>query len=1013
MRSSDNELIQQTNCFLTEAFKDAQNLLLIIQILQSQQDEFIRFNAAIYLRKCLSIHWKSIVETNEAFMIKSQILQIYSSELNQQIKFYVLYAMSIIIDLEKGWPELLELANSGQLSEIPCMDAYDVLVPSMDKESFYNLLPVFSQHLQGAIQTDDAGLLICGARFFAQCAARFEQPMESPFSDILSHLLEIFKNLSVSGTDAHLLANEIEKIMRNPNCINCEEVLNSFLNTIQQWTESVQTSTDIEEALQIYACNVPHFYTQISTLLTSSPELAQMYSVQIFQLAFNSAALSFINELDVTSDFQTNSNYLISVFDVLCQYVNGMSLYNTSIELLTDSSPGEAYITVSILKLFIEFVPESFYSNTVFFVTTLLKHVSDESHPAVREVCLQSLEELLYRLFDKLSGFETELLNAALSAINSDQVTLTVSGLKLLTAILQCIHVENDHIHQIFGKLGELLQIPFVHTEVMSSLTALIINAQDGCDEYVEQFLPVIVNDIQVSELENPLLKSQAIEALGKLILYSPDKTQSIFIEACQTLVQFTSIADPSIQKSLLDAFGSIASSSFQEKDEVLLTAIEFATQELDLQSNLGVIIDRDFNPEEEDDDQKNQEFNEQLIQELEAAIYFFKTSAENSPSVLQPKAISTLESLQSITMLQHPTVTRAALQAITEFIIAYGLDVSQIMYSISSLFDDAEPIIVSAMFEMCTRLIYQQIQFNEDVYSHIFKEAMKVVKKTSYCIETDGMGEEEDMNEKNAEIDLMETAYELLGNMALFVPGCFNAKEFISAANKNFKNKCTTDVILSTDVLGRIFQTSAQSAGSLGLKAIHRIIFGALDLCDGNMIPAPLEAMRRILDTDFHFVADQIAIIYTVIDQILQKEDQGQPYIKETRSAASSILWSLWRIEGENFDVNKYLPNMISTLPPKYDAGNILSSLISFFQQFSELFSSFIPQILVGVAQILSQKDIELEKLEIPDDVFHNTIIFFSQIHLAEGAQEILSNSFQGSQKALIRALSRIESLQ
>ena len=145
-----------------------------------------------------------------------------------------------------------------------------------------------------------------------------------------------------------------------------------------------------------------------------------------------------------------------------------------------------------------------------------------------------------------------------------------------------------------------------------------------------------------------------------------------------------------------------------------------------------------------------------------------------------------------------------------------------------------------------------------------------------------------------------------------------------------------------------------------------------------------------------FELSANFLEPTFQALNVIVQIENDGQPTYNETMSAAASLLFVLFKMLGDGFDVATYLKFMVSVLPStfKFYSQDIYTLLIELFQKYTQAFEQLVPQVISGLAQTLVLSDRSLNSAGLSSDNINQIVEFFKVLITAPESQQIIEEA-------------------
>ncbi|OHS95346.1 hypothetical protein TRFO_38535 [Tritrichomonas foetus] len=988
---------------IMEIYNNPQSIFEILQIINNNENAIIRHHASVGLRKSLELNVAKIAQDPAFEQVKEMIISALLKTPEMIIRDSIIHAMAYILDMKVPWPQLDSLIQNLFQDQIPiqvetAMKVLFIMVPNFNPQQFAVYAPTMGQQIVAAIQTNIPGLVKSGFELFSQTIPFFDQPLISPYSDILTQIFTMFHQAAVEMDDLmFFLLSIIERVIESNNGgINFEQLLQITLQFA------------IDPHISSEACF--YIFSPIQAIIMKDqPQVIKQHVNDILKTTIFCIAKSFADECFSDSC----SGYLISnSIDTLCEYMNSDKLYKIAMELLSENSPNEIFASAIVFDRFIETAPAQAVSNSAFLIKTLIKYMTPELHHSIREASLNATSKLIELVENGLIDFFDSIIQSCIAAIDSGHDNLIISGLRTMIVTLDSIDFSSKYLEILMPKLIPLTRANMeVATYAIGPISSLIIKCERDVVPYIPEILPFIVQASQINEKTNPILKGEAIETLAKLIAVAPEETASIIQPSLQMFSECTKTEDSSIIASLLAAFSILVSAKFPGVETVIPLFLQFAIAQLDCQQQSNVIFSEGFDPEENNDQ------NMDIATSIQNAILVVENVARYAPEVLAPAVPNVIDQIVNYVSFPSELLRQNALSTLAALISTYKLDPNGIFSTIGEIFDEFEPAVVAAMFSFCQVLIDNNLPLQQPVVVEIFRKCIEAIEHKLSCINCEMDGDDEfddDDGNANIKLDLVNSVFKCLSAIAMNpnFSQYMDLAKFVQACKIAVKKGNVVEVVYSTDVIGRLFETRRANFTQLILKFALNVVMESLNFCDGTHHPYPLIAIRRILLTDPSVLTQAMNAIMEKINQIIHLENSGQPFYHQTRAAAVNVILALARIQGQQFPLATYLPIIFAVLPTQYEANFIYESIVFIFNQANDIFAPVAAELIRSFAQTLAVKDSDLDKYSISQETLVNmTRILAMVLHTIPNDQEILASAIT-DQNSLSRLQSRLNSV-
>ena len=991
--------------FLTQKCDELhQNPAVLFQqldILSQCDNAFVKQQAAIGMKNVLARFWKQIAVTPEAQRVKACVLEVLVKEKSQVIVDVVLTSLEpVFMDLrEHPWPELLGFAerlmgesdDNGVLMLL--MKFFYMWVPAMSEQEFGGFHDGIGQLVMKAMTKGDEQLFVVAVQLFSQTVAMFQGGFSPAYVELLKMVVNAFHQaLSENWGTCNVLSNWLEKVVGSCNgAFDMLEFVKMLLVIL------VDPKVNKEVAF--------HAFGPIEQAVVKHYKAIQGIVPDIVRVAMTVGACYLTDEC--FSEEISTAEYVLQVIGVLSEYCDSERLYEAVSPCLGSDSPGQTYVSILVMDIFLTNVPDVAVENAAFFATFLIRNMAPAQHHTIRETALYAIPKLLELLGENLNDYADSMIEACLAAIECDHAQLVFLGVRALTMVLAGVRVNQKFIGGLYEKLMVVLgRAQELQTEVLSALANLINAAEDGIKPYVEPLAKLVIEAAQVNEARSPLLKARAVEALGKLLYVAPEQMQSIAVPSMQLLMSCRDSKDGSVVSSVLIAMATMTSTSYPGIDEFLTAARDYALSELDLDHAKQLMESDAFDPEEE------QNVNEVLIEVIANAMSVIDQLAIDKPAILAPKAEEALNAIVNLTQFENSIMREKAAGAIVSMIVAYKFNANVIVPSLEHMFTSFDPLSARAVFDMCEELVEKRVDMTPETLSAVFGFAMQGVTRKLECLECGRDEDEGDDVGERFDMQLMKSVFGFLDALTSMGPGVFDKEKrqaFLEAVHMNAKKSRKLETVMGTRVLGGLFEHCRAEISGLQMKILLTTVVQSLTMCDGNIRPEGLIAVRRIFDSDPSVFASDVAKILEIVVKILGMENEGQAFYRKTVAAASSVLFTILRIQPSGFNMELLKP-MIAVLPPRCEQANIYGSLITIFNQSKDIFGPIADVLIAGVTKTLALQDSQYKKMKLSDETSKGLVAILTYLlQTVPNAQGIMQEA-AGDPVSLATVQSRLQ---
>lgn len=983
----DNKVIEQTTKALLEKYQDADSISEILEALKDDKKPVVRRHAAIGLKTILHNFWYGYSSSSSAEDIINEIISCLKNESETFIRHLIVYALEPICKYRNvAWPQMIDdlafecIQSEDQEVLDLGLSLYEMNITYLDEGTRNEILQPLSEKIQEVFQSQSE-LIPTSSNLIASLVKIFNPPIPECLKELIEMLFAGFKEL---------LANQYPLIYKIANNLSKVVLKESTSSSAQHLKFLIEIAND-ESISPLY---IYHIFTPIYSIIRKKfmePEIYQLVPV-LLPTIFKCSALSFQDDC-ITE--QSNSLYIFNSIDSIPKYdeEDGSSLFACFSEHISDSSVEHSFASLLVFQFFIDNYPHIIADNLKQTATFLIQQSNGSNHHCLIEQSMICLYHLINVFTGGLVQYINEILETIMNSISSDHEQVVVEALNAITELLKSV----DFNHTLIPTILELLINAMKKSaDIMNgcffALNALVFGAGTDIAPYSSQIAPVFIEMIHMNENLYPLAKSNASESIAQLLKNVPDKMEQFSEESMQLLIeQCSSSEDLSDVCNVLSAFSILVHSQAPKLQDALQVATEksVAILQLDLPQ-----INNPSNEQDDEDENEDDDLGDSIPVEYEAkkaAMNFINELVIVHPDAFTSNASDFLEILvHHINECYEPETREIAIKTITTFSIANLIEPMAVFKEFfeSDLLNDDDYITVEKCFSSIRKILTPQIPV--EIVSECIRTAIKGLKNRLYCQESEDIDNYE----------LEHSIFKFLSKVAQTHTAVYPFKSILKIYEGRSKRDdasyfMSLAVYSLSNYLIEIKKQGIQSPPKI--EEIFQIIFESLSICNGKDKPFPLLAVKELFRNGvFELSANFLEPTFQALNVIVQIENDGQPTYNETMSAAASLLFVLFKMLGDGFDVATYLKFMVSVLPStfKFYSQDIYTLLIELFQKYTQAFEQLVPQVISGLAQTLVLSDRSLNSAGLSSDNINQIVEFFKVLITAPESQQIIEEA-------------------
>ena len=742
---------------------------------------------------------------------------------------------------------------------------------------------------------------------------------------------------------------------------------------------------------------------------------------------------------------QTDMVLISTILEALSKVLPPDEFFQMFWQIKRTDSP-QAIIATSIgLISFLERIPETIADNFDEILGFIFECFKSNASPIV-EAGFHIINELLIRNADLFSPNSTleNIIGAIFSGISSGYYPLIQISLNILAKILYSPFTNSSITPEMASTIAHhlvlLLNIlssisrgqvsPELSAEKITSVitsnnfndflslvlvsVASLARAAGDLPQINEPLFPVI-STILTSE-GMPYGHGYAAEALSFMIKGTPDQMSENFGQYFSFFMHLVSSDDPCMISSGMIAISNVShipqfGPMITEALQALVPIISGPIQQL------KIIADADQSPDAVFE--SNSEIN---VETQKRSLQLISSLAKNLPQLIQPHVPPLMEmsivslqcSLISTSSLCDPILQRYGVKAIVYLsrLVANEKGIpDQAFHILEALAHSKSSESASIAFIGLAKLIHFNLlpPIKEGQLAIAITLALRVASHSLECQEKEsneyyggddeGEGEfDDDITENIDDNDFQQEtssvfseAFGLLAEVAQFQPEQFPiAKLFdlISVATKLAANGDSEELIEYVGVFTEYCAVAFASFPEIYKSNTLQLMTNSLQLINCINPPYPLAGFRVLLEKNviqpvqndgrIDFPGNPIEICQNV----LNSENNGQPYYWDTVAAATSFMFSLFIQNKDFFGIygSSLLGKMLSVVPNclnESECENILSSILQLSQD-PQISGEFGQEMQRAIGQTLQLRKNKWNKLKIRNELTEEMKQFF-----------------------------------
>jgi len=971
---------------LLDLYKNPESLLSLIQIVKCSSNIVLKQSASIALKYSLKNCWLSHFADNfDSNEIKKGLIDLVFCEKGTYHLTIIINALNYVFETDANdWPEFIMSAKELFLSQdqqiiVSSITMMRSILNYLNEENAIFNVPFLEEIVLTCIRISNMDMIVLCSELlvviFKIVPKESIGVFQEAFINVLSFFFDSVKNNYFRTTP---LANQISEAISTGNSINdAPNMLSLFFSFLSETSISsnqyVPCFMIIESMLQPYSNSLKPFVNDI------------------VKFAYEFCVISYS---ETSFEHAETPRYICSVIESACRFLHGEDFFQIIFSCVKNGNEGEIVTSLMMIYYCVEYMEDEILSNLNFVVNFALEFVSSESIH-IKEMAIMLVQEVSLSLTIDHVDIATKMIKSLCDPLMSSNYDLVRSSLKALSDILRCGQIETSILEPLLGLLMSLLEesLPssLVHL-VIQCLSDIVFASKEEIIPYVESIYPLLCEAANVSEDSDPILKGNALMALGYLVRFAPSELDSIIDQILTTLSQTGMSNDDHLRNAVIESFGNIVLS----KNSHL---IHFSEQ-------IDQIISFCFQIEvfgEEEDTNGDPINRPDALACLEDVLLLIKCIFKLYPEILPIDYSKWIESSLLIigTQLRDLIIPSLGLLTYATLFTKEITLIEQTINIVENLIEDSsDVVIVNSCFKVLYRFVGNGIHDSFDI-SQFIALALKGISKKLECQNSDGNDEAESS---------IPSLYKFLQVVWQKVPDIFPVNDFLDMSRPIFCSRINSDKQSYCKILYSFVESSWEKFQSIQRKVIVKSLMSGISSCDFHVVPESLMAVRKIINT-----YPSIFNINTILENLeilFELEHAGEKHYWSTMSNAISLLFNLLQINPAIVKLDFWIPLVLPHLPLKCDpiiAHEVYSSVLSIFVSNNIIRNDNIMDYFRFFCLFLSQHDKAFLKINISLESTNLMINTIKEVINSHPDSEILLNDLISDESSLIVLYNRL----
>jgi hypothetical protein len=479
-------------------------------------------------------------------------------------------------------------------------------------------------------------------------------------------------------------------------------------------------------------------------------------------------------------------------------------------------------------------------------------------------------------------------------------------------------------------------------------IAALVFSA----GEEIVPFAPGILRLLlQAVELPDASLKANAIDALSQLARFAAADLQDSVGAITALILRSAQTDDFEVRAACLSGLSNL----------LMLGPAALAPFAADVHALIGACIAEDLQPAGDAGGLLPFLPSQHQTNCLTNAIILIKHLFKRAPALLPADAGAWLECCARFVDSVADDLSVAAVLASARGALRVGAG-APFFEALPIALESASGAVIGAALRAVARLLDGGCALPPGAAAQALEVAQAAATHALIC-------QEEDADDDAGAIVVLVSAYRFLAAVAARAPDAFPLDWFLARARgirRNFERSQFIGVL-------RQFYVSNAVIPRLHKKFIIKQFLAALPICEGAVLAEPILAVRAVLEREPALLQRHVPELMQCLDAVLAREYNGEPHFWTTVTDAVSLLCTILRLQGDEFDAAFWLPRMLAALPVRGDemeADNIYATVAAVGETAATV-DALAQELIRVYAQTLAMKDSALAALHLRPETY------------------------------------------
>lgn len=941
LRSGDNDSISNVTRYLMEIYQNPESVLLHFDLLKSTDDLFIKNQTLIALRRILKLHWNYVSTKEVESIVKGDIVTLLTNESSILIRSNILELLSIFFDKDSfaGLECLREEYKTFLLHENPeyketGMKLFNILLcHNIFGDDFVDELDFIYDVLNLSFETDNKGLILSASNTLFNIASCLEaETISDSFFNILDKEFDVFKSVLVSDDNesAYSLSEDIAGIIKS---FKASEDGSYFINVVVSFLQN----QDISNERKIF------LFDPLVEIIQRYPDVEGSIN-DFLQMIFFICTHQFIND---GADEQQDIYMAMSVFKSVIDLYGINVVIELINPLINNHDSSTLFVVICIFDLIIEADPQFVIKNIDFFMGILFTGVQD-SHFAVIENSLTMLSDLIFIFNYALYNYLPNIYESIKRCMLSQNESLILNSLNVLYDICSNIGFSADHISEFF--------------DIINSLTNTNTNIQALCIRCLTSMM-FSVGSEGVIVLDN--VCNLFIDAA-----HQQNSTKEILIQSLYGMCALHNKL-PNFTEKFLPITFDILTKCFQSQDQDLIIGLLssislLAHLDIDILNNLIMkLLNLSFDILQKNIDEMISQESKETLENKKIVADLFLAIIKHKPLIIHDYIDDLLSALvPNIFNNFYGLPYRRCYKLLFNVVVIYQRDPNEIVSNIFSKFREDDEYLPQALKFIRKLLTVDTIKIDPNILSEFCGISLKALMER-YSFQKEDY--DSDICLKNSALFLSQLTFKH--------PELFPLKLFIKIIKKLESNG-----VYATLIIPSLFM-NIKNVTNIYRAYLYEFIFDKIKFLDSDTYPYQLEAIISILKTDPNSIMTSLSIYIKNLIEFLMNNDIKCLYKSYIDELIVVIILEL--VENQLLKISDYKNYIVKVLPVKNNktATDIYSKILTIFNSSPESLVSVLPQLALGIGQILSLPMENYIQVKLPSEVSRGIVQFYTHI--------------------------------